>query len=143
MPLFDTVEEALQAVAEDLAEGFGGMFREVEPVRPVGVFAEQAVGALPSPDADERAALVSVLAWEWPVHHVGSIQGTPATLRDVTLRGMTVIDERSGERLFSRYIDWLGLYAELGALSIARPLVEDRKAIEDNVSHDVDQITDR
>lgn len=132
MPLFESVDEALLAVAEDLAEGFGSIFREVEPLRPAGVFAEQSVGA----------SLVSVLAWEWPVHHVGSIQGTPATLRDVTLRGVTVIDELSGERLFSRYIDWLSLYAELGALAIARPPVEDRKAIEDNVPHDIDQVTE-
>ena len=108
----------------------------------MGVFAEQVIGALPSPDPESREPLVSVLAWEWGVRHVGSLQGTPATQRDVTLRGMTVVDDRSGERLLSRYIDWLGLYAELGALSIARPLVEDRKAIEDNVPHNVEQERD-
>lgn len=137
MPLFESVDETLHAVAEDLTEGFGSIFEEREPLRPVGLFENELVGTMP--DAESGVSLVAVLAWEWPVRHVGYLQGTPATLRDVTLRGMTVIDDRGDGRQLARYIDWLGLYAELGALSIARPLVEDRKAIEDNVPHDVEQ----
>jgi hypothetical protein len=125
VPLF-SVDEALDAVSNDLNEGFGGIFEGIDRVRAVGVFAEEAVGA-------DR---VSVLAWEWPVRHVGSLQGTPATGRELTLRGLTVIDARDGE-LFSRYIDWLALYAELGALTIVRPPVDDRSAIPDNVPHPV------
>lgn len=124
MPLFD-VNDAIGAVSRDLAEGFGGIFEATDDVRAVDVFAEEAVGTM--------SDSVSVLAWEWPVRHVGSLQGTPATGRDLTVRGVTVIDGRGDELLFSRYIDWLALYAELGAVTIARPPVDDRNAIPGNV----------
>jgi hypothetical protein len=44
---------------------------------------------------------------------------------------MTAIDGRRGEPQYSRYIDWLGLYADLGAVTIARPPVEDRSDLPD------------
>src|SRR3954453_18038088 len=46
-----------------------------------------------------------------------------------------VIDGRGADPHFSRYIDWLALYAELGAVTIARPPVDDRRSlpVEDNV----------
>lgn len=143
MPLFEDVERALHAVSQDLADGFAGIFDGQGGVLPVGRFAEEAVGTV--------SDTVSVLAWEWPVRHVGPLQGTPATHRELTLRGVTVIERRSsvidrgdtviereeteadGNLLFSRYIDWLALYAELGALSIARPQVDDRRSIPENV----------
>jgi len=145
MPLFEDVERALREVSQDLAHGFSGIFDGPDGVLPVGRFAEEAVGTV--------SDTVSVVAWEWPVVHVGPIQGTPATNRELTLRGVTVIERRktviergdtevegeetdgdgSDELLFSRYIDWLALYAELGALSIARPQVDDRHAIPENV----------
>ena len=69
------------------------------------------------------------------MRHVGPLQGTPATGREVTMRGVTVIDGRGADPQFSRYIDWLALYAELGAVTIARPPVDDRESlpVEDNV----------
>jgi hypothetical protein len=124
MPLFD-METTQAIIMEDLEAGFRGIFDALDRPSPVGVFAETEVGA------DD----VSVLAWEWRVRHVGSLQGTPATGREVTVRGVTVIDGRGSDPQFSRYIDWLALYAELGAVTIARPPVDDRSRLpaEDNV----------
>lgn len=126
MPLFDVVE-TIQVVSRDLTGGFEGIFEGMDDLHAVGVFADEEVGA----DG------VSVLAWEWPVRHVGSLQGTPATGRELTLRGVTIVDGRGDEVLFSRYIDWLALYAELGAVTIARPAVDDRSEIHGNVPHPV------
>jgi hypothetical protein len=129
MPLFETSDEALTEVIQDLTTGFEGVFETVEDVRAVGVFTDEAVGTV--------SEVASVLAWEWTVQHVGPLQGTPATLKELTVRGVTVIDG-SGPRLtFSRYIDWMGLYAQIGAVTIARPPVDDRHKIEGNVPHDV------
>jgi hypothetical protein len=134
MPLFETIEEALEAVRDDLGEGFRGIFvpvdDETEALTAVGVFADEPVGA----------DLVSVIAWEWRVSHDGRLQGTPATGAKVTMRGLTVIDGREGEQQFSRYIDWLALYADLGAVTIARPPVDDRSELPagDNFPHPVD-----
>jgi hypothetical protein len=146
MPMFDDAFSAVQAVAQDLSKGFKDIFEEVTELTAVGLFAQEAVGTV--------SEALSVVAWEWPVVHVGSIQGISATGRSVTLRGVTVIelasavierereenfvDEGEGDLMFSRYIDWLGLYAELGAVTIARPQVDDRSNIPDNVPHDVD-----
>jgi hypothetical protein len=125
MPLFETVDDALAAVRQDLMQGFEGIFVPLddpsEALSPVGVFADDTVGAED----------VSVMAWEWRVVHAGPLQGTPATGIELTIRGMTAIDGRRGEPQFSRYIDWLGLYADLGAVTIARPPVEDRSDLPD------------
>jgi len=129
MPLFASVDDALTEVTQDLTTGFEGIFDTVEDVRAVGVFMDEAVGT--------ESDVASVLAWEWQVRHVGPLQGTPATLKDLTVRGMTVIDGSSGRLMFSRYIDWMGLYAQIGAVTIARPPVDDRHKIEGNVPHDV------
>jgi hypothetical protein len=130
-----TAEQALEEVGADLETGFEGIFAvntEVdEPLSPVGVFARVPIGA------DD----VAVMAWEWQVRHVGPLQGTPATGREVTMRGVTVIDLRDGDdHQYSRYIDWLALYADLGAVTIARPPVDDRSDLPDetNVPHPVD-----
>jgi hypothetical protein len=126
MPLFD-LPETIRVVDEDVRAGFDGVFEAMDDLRPVGPFVDAEIGA----DG------VSVLAWEWSVRHVGSLQGTPATGRELTLRGVTIVDGRGSEVLFSRYIDWLALYAELGAVTIARPPVDDRSLIHGNVPHPV------
>jgi hypothetical protein len=117
--------EAHSAVLEDLKSGFERIFQEVEPLRAVGLFADESVGA------DN----FTVLAWEWPVQHIGHLQLTPATGKTLTIRGVTLIDDRGPERVFSRYIDWLALYAEIGAVTIARPPVDSREDLpeDDNV----------
>jgi hypothetical protein len=123
MPLFN-ISDAVQAVLQDLNVGFDGIFKGVEDPKPAGVFADVEVGA----DG------VSVLAWEWKVRHVGSLQGTPATGKTLTIRGTTVIDASDGgEPTFARYIDWLALYAQIGAVTIARPPVRSRARIRGNV----------
>jgi hypothetical protein len=66
-------------------------------------------------------------AWEYEgVHNLPfAFNGTPATNRDVTVRGFTVIGpptEAERRRFqtdpdrarFRRYVDWAGLYAQLG-----------------------------
>jgi hypothetical protein len=143
MPMFDEVESAVAAVADDLAQGFGGIFEGRSDLVPVGRFAEEVVGTI--------SETVSVVAWEWPVTHVGPIQGTPATGRELVMRGVTVIEREetvvgrredvvdggAGDLVFSRYIDWLALYAELGAVTISRPQVDDRSGLPENQPHPV------
>jgi len=128
MPLFNE-SDALSQVTQDLNTGLGEIFEGTDVVRAVDVFADEPVGTV--------SEAASVVAWEWPVVHVGHLQGTPPTGKAVTIRGITVIDGRSGELLFSRYIDWLGLYAQIGAVTTARPLVDDRRDIPENVPHPV------
>jgi hypothetical protein len=131
MPLFDEAQHALQATFQDLNLGFEGIFRGVgdgvDGPKAVGPFEQDAVGA----DG------ISVMAWEWEVEHIGSFPddlGIPATHQTVTLHGVTIIDGRHdrNDPQFARYIDWLGLYAQLGAVTFARPPVDDREVIRDN-----------
>jgi len=156
MPMFEDPHDAVLAVSLDLTTGFAGTFAGPEEVTPVGRFRDQAVGTL----SDLPSDLLSVVAWEWPVEHVGPLQGISATHRNLTLRGVTVIErainvtgreetvltegegegEIETELVFSRYIDWLALYAELGAITIARPQVDDRTNLPENVPHDVDPV---
>lgn len=135
MPIED-VEALVDEVRSDLVGAFDGIFetegRGFETLEP---FVERLV----------QGDGVSVLAWVWHVRHVGPIrravperppdppdmdtldvQFIPATERSATIHGVTVIDESGGEAIFTRFIDWLGLYAELGAVTMARPLVDER-----------------
>jgi hypothetical protein len=138
MALFDSPDEALAEVSRDLENGFADVFLGVEDgaegARAAGPFANTAIGA----DG------ISVVAWEWTVEQVGPLpgveplQGTPATHKVVTIRGVTIIDGRRPTPRYARYIDWLALYADLGAVTIARPAVDHRLDIERNVPHPVD-----
>ena len=119
-------------VESDLVAAFDGVFateeRGFETLEP---FVERLV----------QSDGVSVLAWTWQVRHVGPVRQAvedprgsdtvealfiPTTNRSATIHGITVIDESSGEAIFTRFIDWFGLYAELGAVIMARPVVAER-----------------
>jgi hypothetical protein len=130
MPLFNDPNDAVDAVRRDLETGFSDILQPNGPLNPVGKFSDVAIGS----GNDE----ISVLAWEQPVIHVGSLQGTPPTGKELILRGVTIIDGNGGDPLYSRYIDWLALYADIGAITIARPAVEDRFAIAGQVDEPVE-----
>ena len=125
MPLFE-VDQALEAVKEDLTVGFRDIFQSAgDGPTAVGVFADRPIGTEPGTESDT----VSVVAWEWDVIHAGSLQGTPRTARQLTMRGVTVIERAEEGLVYWRYIDWLALYAGLGAVTIARPVVDDREGL--------------
>src|SRR5262245_8511800 len=120
MPIFEGTGDAIGEINEDLKAGFGEVFETIEDARAVGVFADRSIG-----DGADTGNQVSVVAWEWQVRHMGYLNYLAPTGKEVTMRGVTVVDESTGERLYSRYIDWLQLYAELGAVAMVRPPVDD------------------
>jgi hypothetical protein len=74
------------------------------------------------PDAD-RSGLLGAdafgVAWEYEgVHDIPSaFNGLPASDRRVTVRGFTVIaadQSRGGRAQIRRYVDWAGVFAQLG-----------------------------
>lgn len=132
----ERVTDLVEEVRADLTEGFVEIFEEVGGFSVLSPFEDVLV----------QSGAVSVLAWAWNVRHVGPIPRTlpdqppppediltvpvqfiPATERVLTINGVTVVDERSDSPTFHRFIDWFGLYGALGAITMARPPVDERR----------------
>jgi hypothetical protein len=59
----------------------------------------------------------TAVAWEYhgnERHNPLAREGFWGSLRPVVVRGVTVVTGKEGEELFHRYIDWAGVYDQLG-----------------------------
>jgi hypothetical protein len=71
---------------------------------------------------DEEAGSVG-MAWECHTVNRGSFQGMKPTDRSVVIRGFTVMQVNSDNRLeFRRYIDWSEVAAQLGMVTSFKPV---------------------
>lgn len=117
MAFFEADDEIVHLVADDVTAGLGGVF---EPTEGGGLMPLDSFGPLDAPIASDTHA---ALPWQWQGAHVGEIAGIPATGTDVVLRGVTIIDRSGDDVLFHRFIDWLDVLQQLGAVLVGRPVV--------------------
>jgi len=69
---------------------------------------------------------VTVVPWVYRCRHVGDFNGLFPTQRELQIDGVTIVDDRGGETLLRRYIDWGGVIAQLGLdVSWRLPVTED------------------
>lgn len=104
-------------VADDVQAGLG----EVFALSDEGLGLLDSLGDLDEPLGSEHH---DVLPWQWSARHVGVLAGIPPTGREVVIRGLTVVEWRDGEPWFHRFIDWLGLFDQVGAALVTRPPVD-------------------
>ena len=57
---------------------------------------------------------IVVVPWVYECVHTAPFQGLFATGRSLTIEGVTVIDTRPAEPMLQRFVDWLGVIAQLG-----------------------------
>ena len=114
----DDRDEIVRLVADDVAAGLGGVF---QPTEGGGLMPLDSLESLGAPIASDTHA---ALPWQWQGTHVGEIAGIPPTGReDVVVRGVTIVDRTGDDILFHRFIDWLDVLQQLGAVLVGRPVV--------------------
>ena len=52
--------------------------------------------------------------WTYDCRHTGDFQGLFPTNRKLTIEGVTLLDTSGNEPLLHRYVDWVGVIAQLG-----------------------------
>jgi predicted ester cyclase len=101
---------AFKMVMDDVVAGLAGTFspREEDDIEPFRV-AERFKEA----DVISNASVVAV-PWSFSCRHTGDFHGLFRTGRDLQIEGMTLVDSRGGAPMLHRYVDWLGVIAQLG-----------------------------
>jgi hypothetical protein len=60
----------------------------------------------------------TAVPWEYEAIVAVSRRGVPEDPRTVRIRGVTIVEEQEGEdAVFRRYVDWAGVWAQLGVSS--------------------------
>jgi len=130
----ETFQQALALVQEDVVAGIGEIF---EPR------AEGGAAFAPGPpfDGDVEVQSDSVVAvpWKYECRHVGEVYddgdeherapnlfaGLFPTGKALTIHGVTFVDRSGTEPRFYRYVDWAGVYSQLGLTVSRRVLLND------------------
>ena len=110
-------DDTVRQVIDDLAPALKDVF-------PSDGFAFTPAPGLPSVIRSGGAAVV---AWEYRGDEQRNPLARSAPLRTVTLRGITVVVGEGEKALFHRYIDWAGVYDQLGMVP-GRPDLGDESA---------------
>lgn len=110
-------DELYELVAADVQEGVGAIFEATAG----GLAALDTFGDLYEPIASSTH---DVLPWMWEGRHVAPLAGIPPTGTVVQVRGVTIVDRAGEEARFHRFVDWLGVFQQLGASLVTRPAVE-------------------
>lgn len=106
-----------ELVATDVRLGLGDAFDlSTEGLQPLDSFAAS--------DEPIASSAHDVLAWQWEGRHIGTLAGVPPTGRSVVVQGVTIVDHRGDEPWFHRFVDWLGVFDQLGAVLVTRPAVD-------------------
>ena len=105
-----------ELVDRDVSDGLVDAFQRTEGLGSLDTF-----GTLDEPIS---SGTHDVLPWQWAGRHMGSLAGIPPTGRDVVVRGVTIVENRDGELVYHRFVDWLGVFEQLGAMLVTRPAVE-------------------
>lgn len=114
-------KDAFRYAEEDVAAGIGDIFKadlEVDG----GAFA---LG--PPFDSQDEAGHDGVVAvpWRYECRHVGNFRNLFPTGRSLTIHGVTFVDGRGDEPVFHRYVDWAGVFTQLGLTVSGRVLVDE------------------
>ena len=57
---------------------------------------------------------VVAVPWTYLCKHTGDFQGLFPTGRDIQIEGTTLVDSRESPTVLHRFVDWMGLAAQLG-----------------------------
>jgi hypothetical protein len=73
---------------------------------------------------------VAAVPWTYHCLHNGNFQELFPTGRELFIQGMTLVDSRRGDPQLHRYVDWAGVYVQLGLEVSSRiPVTEDEYAL--------------
>lgn len=100
-------DETSERIRQDLQPLFES-FPDGQLLVPDGVFDEE-------PAAPLSNGTVHALPWEFVATNPVQRQGIAQDLRTFTIRGMTIVHD--GTETFRRYVDWAGVWAQLGKSS--------------------------
>jgi hypothetical protein len=102
--------EVVQLVQEDVLNGLRGMFGpDGKPEEAVKV----------NPNLDDDGALIgderlAAVPWIYSCIHDGDFLGMFRSDLPLQIHGVTFVDNRKGETLMHRYVDWMGVANQLG-----------------------------
>jgi hypothetical protein len=114
----DPEVDTIGLASQDVTEGLAPYFTAVEGFRAEPFWR-------PEPGAEQREK--TWVAWTYEAKHTGLLAGIPPTEREVTVRGVTLVDRSEREPMFYRYIDWLDLCQQIGLSITSRPAVDPRE----------------
>jgi hypothetical protein len=66
----------------------------------------------------------TAVEWAFSGQHVAEFAGIPASNREVTIYGVTIVRQRGDTMTFRRYVDWSAVMVELGVSASFRPAYE-------------------
>jgi hypothetical protein len=72
----------------------------------------------------ERSGTAAYVEWVYDCTHTGVFQGLKPKGRELTIRGVTIVDDSSGSPVFKRYVDWSEVMTQLGMFANFRPTIE-------------------
>jgi hypothetical protein len=116
------IEDAFAAAQEDIVGGLSPAFEPVDDDDGNG-FEQSKHFRDMTTIADENGEVAAVV-WTYRCRHVDWFGTVPPTGEVLTIRGTTVVDNRGGETLFHRYVDWLAVYGDLGYTLYQRQMVD-------------------
>ena len=102
-------------VERDVTEGLSELFAPREGFR----VAERFAHVEPMSNGTHTSVV-----WEYSAVHTGDFQGIRPTGQEIVVSGVTIVDTSGGEPAFHRYIDWVGVLAQLGVSTTGRPALE-------------------
>jgi hypothetical protein len=109
------LDNVASRVEDDTTACFGEVFPSAEGFAVAEPFA--------STEGDVTNGTVSALAWTWSGRDTEGFNGLGPTGEKIVVRGVTVVEERAGELLFHRYIDWTDVAGQLGLGFVGRTSV--------------------
>ena len=114
-------DETVRLVMSDLQEALNAAFEPVRDREPFGP-----APGLPWQIGEEGTVAV---AWEYRGLERFNPLARDWPRREVTVRGLTVVVRKGDEPLFHRYIDWAGVYDQLGMVP-GRPSIGDAETLQ-------------
>lgn len=143
----ETINPHVADVAADVERQFGRYFTPVEGHKPFEVdagFGDQGVvtGATPQ-------GTFTFVRWRWQGRHTGTVgrfdgerpDDDPdrpfryvmarGTGNQVTVEGLTVLEERADGVYARRFIDWLSVYSQMGIITPGRPIARTSTKLSD------------
>jgi len=116
MPEIDAAEEL---VRQDVEQGIGGWLNSAADVDLAGFrVLEPFVG---DPISNAETGTVAV-PWAWVGRHEGEVMGYLPTGNVVEVRGISVVRDTDDGPAFSRFVDWVGVLAQIGVSFTTRPI---------------------
>ena len=106
MPVIES-DESFSIVNDDITAGLGDIF---EPLDARSVMVAEAFRDTERISNSE----VTAVPWSYQCRHTGDFYGVFPTGRNLEIQGVTFVDNRSGRTLLHRYVDWAGVFAQLG-----------------------------